>query len=377
MDCTDDHPGALATMFLADYGADVIKVVSPAGNQFERGPQFMVWNRNKRAVATDLTGKRGMTRRLIEGADVFIESLGRGRAERLGLGWDALNGLNPALVYCSITPYGHGGPLADRPGYEGLVQAVAGIMTEQRSANGGPIYNALPLAGIGTALLAIHGVLAALHYRRLSGKGQKVDTSMYQGAIAARSPMLVRGAGVQTWDSAGNDPQGALPNYRLYRCADGNWLHLGTLIPVFWNKMIIALDLFEFATDPRFETAPLYWPTEEIRAEAKRILSEKFAGAPRDHWLKVLREGDVPASPATPTYELFEHPQVIANGMSTAIDDPLVGRLEQGMPPLAMSLTPGSVRRPAPAKAESSMEWDSAERFFNATVNAPLTLALS
>ncbi|MBI2966056.1 MAG: CoA transferase [Chloroflexi bacterium] len=366
LDLTDDHAGALTTMFLADYGADVVKVVPSAGLPLERGPGYLIWNRNKRALASGGTdggsSQDGAVFRLAREADVLVESF-RPDSHPPCFDYEGLRKVNEGIVWCSITPYGPSGPLSSHPGYEGLVAAASGIMTEQRGPNGAPVYNALPIAGIGTALLAIHGILAASHRRAVAGRGQRVDTSMYQGALAARSPMLVRGEGVQTWDSAGNDPQGALPNYRLYRCADDKWLHLGTLIPVFWNKLIIALDLYQFATDPRFETAPLYWPTEEIRAEAKRILADKFASATRDHWLKVLREGDVPVSPATPTHELFEHPQVAANGMSTAIEDPRVGRLEQGMPPVALSLTPGAVRRPAPAKAAANISWESPIRF--------------
>ncbi|MBI4220803.1 MAG: CoA transferase, partial [Chloroflexi bacterium] len=330
LDLTDDHAGALTTMILADFGADDVKVVPSTGLPLERAPGYLIWNRNKRAVAPagwpGVVGQEGRVFQLAGEADVVVESFRPGSAPP-GIDYQSLRKSNEGLVWCSITPYGPSGPLSSRPGYEGLVAAVSGIMTEQRGPNGEPKYNALPIAGIGTALLAIHGILAALHVRSATGRGQLVETSMYQGAIAARSAMLVRGEGVQTWDSAGSDPQGALPNYRLYRCADDKWLHLGTLIPVFWNKLIIVLDLYEFATDPRFETAPLYWPTEEIRTEAKRILAEKFATAPRDHWLRVLREGDVPVSPATPTHELFAHPQVASNGMSAAIDDPRVGKL--------------------------------------------------
>lgn len=362
VDLTNDHPGALATMFLADYGADVVKVVPSPGIGLETGPEYLVWNRNKRAMQAPVAELLAASQALIERADVVVESLAAaGKAAYL-----AASKRNPGLIWCSITPYGATGPLAGRVGYEALVAAVAGIHTEQRGPDNEPTFNPLPIAGIGTALLAIQSVLAAIYERRRSGSGQLVETSLYQGAIAARSPMLVRGEGVQTWDSAGNDPQGALPNYRLYECADGNWLHLGTLIPVFWNKLIIALDLFEFATDPRFESAPLYWPSEEVRAAAKRLLAEKFRTKDRAHWLQLLRDGDVPVSPATPTHELFSHPQVVANGLSTSIVDPRVGPLEQAMPPVALSATPGGVRRAAPEAPQDELDWESATRFFEA-----------
>ena len=362
LDLTDIHAGTLTTMFLGDYGADVVHVEGRARSGSPRPAPHLVWDRNKRLLAAG----EGAVARLAATADVVVESPRPGSAPRAAR-FDTVLIQNPGVVWCSITPYGFDGPLARNDGCEALVAARSGIMTEQRGPNGEPVFNALPLASIGTALLAINGILAALHHRSVTGRGQRVETSVYQGSLAARSPMLVRGEGVQTWDSAGQDPQGALPNYRLYRCGDGRWLHLGALIPVFWNKLVIALDLYEFATDPRFETAPLYWPTEEVRAEAKRILAAKFATAPCDHWLRVLRDGDVPASPATPTHELFDHPQVIANALATALDDPRVGRLEQGMPPVSLWSTPGSVRRPAPVGGASSASWESRGRFHPAS----------
>lgn len=349
-------------MFLADFGADVIKVVPPGGLPLEQGAEYLIWNRNKRARQASRNDLLAASQDLIETADVVVESLpAAGEAAYL-----AHRPGNPGIVWCSITPYGPSGPASGRPGYEALVAAAAGVHAEQTRANGDPIFNALPIGGIGTALLAIQGMLSAIHERRSSGLGQLIETSVYQGTIAARSPMLVRGEGVQTWDSAGNDPQGALPNYRLYECADGQWLHLGTLIPVFWNKMIIALELFEFATDPRFETAPLYWPSEDVRAAAKRLLSDKFRSMPRAHWLRVLRDGDVPVSAATPTHDLFDHPQIEANGLATSIRDPRVGLLEQAMPPVRLAATPGVLRRPAPSTPEPGLGWESTRRYFEA-----------
>lgn len=189
VDLTNDHPGALATMFLADYGADVVKVVPSPGIGLETGPEYLVWNRNKRAIQAPVAELLAASQALIERADVVVESLAAaGKAAYL-----AASKRNPGLIWCSITPYGATGPLAGRVGYEALVAAVAGIHTEQRGPDNEPTFNALPIAGIGTALLAIQSVLAAIYERRRSGSGQLVETSLYQGAIAARSPMLVRG----------------------------------------------------------------------------------------------------------------------------------------------------------------------------------------
>ena len=342
-------------MFLADFGADVIKLVRPGGNPLEQQQAFDIWNRGKRSHETalwpappDATGASiaardtdaNRARELIGAADIVVESLGPGGAAAIGLDYAASATANERLIWLSITPYGPDGPLAGRPGYEGTVAAATGILTEQRSIDGAPMWNALPLAGVGTALLGILGVLSALHRREVTGRGQMVSTSMFQGSLAARSPMLVRGEGVQTWDSAGSDPQGALPNYRLYETADGKWIHIGALVPDFWNKLSIAADLFELVTDPRFETAPLYWPDEETRVAAKEIIGARIKQKPRDEWLQILRDGDVPAAPAMSAHELMDHSQVVANGLQVTAHGGIHGDMEQIAPPIRLSDSP-------------------------------------
>ncbi len=336
-------------MFLADFGADVIKLVRPGGNPLEKRPAFDVWNRGKRSHEAALwpgpvnpssaIGAKGV-RDLIGGADIVVESLGPGGAAEIGLDYAASAARNAGLIWLSITPYGPDGPLAGRPGYEGTVAAVTGILTEQRTSDGAPMWNALPLAGVGTALLGILGVLSALHRREVTGHGQMVSTSMFQGALAARSPMLVRGEGVQTWDSAGRDLQGALPNYRLYETADGKWIHIGALVPDFWNKFSIAADLFELVTDPRFETAPLYWPDEETRAAAKEIIGARIRQKPRVEWLRILRDGDVPVAPAMSAHELMDDYQVVANGLQVTAKNGVRADVEQIAPPIRLFASP-------------------------------------
>ncbi|MCH7734477.1 MAG: CoA transferase [Chloroflexi bacterium] len=352
VDLTDDHPGALVTMFLADFGADVIKLVRPGGNPLEKRQAFDVWNRGKRSYETAFWSgparpssapgaiEADRVRDLIRGADIVVESLGPGGAAGIGLDYAGSAARNGGLIWLSITPYGPDGPLAGRPGYEGTVAAVTGILTEQRASDGAPMWNALPLAGVGTALLGILGVLSALHRREVTGRGQMVSTSMFQGSLAARSPMLVRGEGVQTWDSAGSDPQGALPNYRLYETADGKWIHIGALVPDFWNKLSIAADLFELVTDPRFESAPLYWPDEETRAAAKEIIGARIRQKPRDEWLQILRDGDVPVAPAMSSHELMDHYQVVANGLQVTGHNGVRANMEQIAPPIRLFSSP-------------------------------------
>ena len=183
LDFSRGMAGALATMLLADYGADVTKVVSPEGDPLGRAPAFQVWNRGKKSLTLDLKKPRDRVTAhdLCKDSNVVLETFRPGVADRLGIGHSELRGLNPSLVYCSISSYGQQGPWKDRHGYEGLVAAASGIMTEQNGPREGPMFCSIPLASLGASLLALQGILAATYTRDLTGKGQYVSTSLYQG----------------------------------------------------------------------------------------------------------------------------------------------------------------------------------------------------
>lgn len=325
VELSDDHAGAIVGMFLADYGADVVKFTPPGGFPLQQSSSYLVWDRDKKQAPADaLRGSSsGVSAELVDAilsADIVISSLTSEFLKSSGVDADGLMAANGRLIWLNITARGD----VDEPGSEiageGLIAAETGVLTEQRTRDGSPFWNALPLVGYGTAMLGILGVLSALHRREVTGLGQRVDTSLVQGSLAARSPMLVRGEGVETWDSAGNDPQGALPNYRLYETSDGKWIHIGALTPDFWNKLSIAGDLLELVTDPQFDTAPMYWPTEEIRDAAKRVIGDRIITRSRDEWVQILQDGDVPVAPAQTTDALIYHPQVLANDIQVEVE---------------------------------------------------------
>ena len=157
VDLTRGMPGAIATMLLADYGADVLKLEHPSGNPLESSPAYSVWNRGKKSIALDLEEPeaRAATLKLAQDADVFLESFRPGVAERWGLGYLSIKDLNPAIIYCSISAFGASGPWAQRHGYEGLVAAASGIMTDQTGVRDGPMFSSVPMVSLGTSLLAV------------------------------------------------------------------------------------------------------------------------------------------------------------------------------------------------------------------------------
>ena len=358
LDFSRGLPGALATMLLADYGAEVTKIESPEGDPLAQGPAFRVWNRGKKSVILDLRRRDGVEKALAlaSNADVLLETFRPGVAEGIGIGYPQVSRVNPYLVYCSISSYGMRGPRKDYHGYEGLASAAAAIMTDQPGVRDGPMFCSIPLASIGASMLALQGILAALHVRSTTGRGQHVTTSMYEGAIAIRHPVLPIARELPQFIINNVEPQGGLPAYRMYPCGDGRWIHIGCLTRWFWEKLAIALDLLELATDPRFELAPPGWPREEDRRAAIGLIGNRLMERPSAHWLKVLEEGDVPAAAVLTTQEFMDLPQVHHNGMVIKLRDPLLGEMEQAGLAIGFSETPGLVRGPAPIPGQHTRE---------------------
>ena len=356
LDFSRGMAGALATMLLADYGADVTKVVSPEGDPLGHAPAFRVWNRGKKSLALDLKRPRDRVKahELCQDRDVVLETFRPGVAERLGIGHSELRGLNPCLVYCSISSYGQQGPWKDRHGYEGLVAAASGIMTEQNGPRGGPMFCSIPLASLGASLLALQGILAATYTRDITGKGQYVSTSLYQGAIAIRQPMLPRAHGLPELHLNNIEPQGGLPAYRMYPCGDGRWLHIGCLKREFWDKLAIGLDLLLLATDPRFSAAPTGWERDEDRLLAIELIGQRLKEGPRADWLQRLEEADVPTAPVMTTQEFMDIPQVRQSGSVAKVKDQVLGNTEQMAPVIGFSPSPADERQSETAPATPS-----------------------
>ena len=358
IDLTRGMPGAIATMLLADYGADVLKLQNPSGDLLESSPAYRVWNRGKKSVALDLDlpEARRVAVKLARDAAVFLESFRPGVVERWGLDYPSVRNFNPAIIYCSISAFGPSGPWAQRHGYDGLVSAASGIMTDQTGVRDGPMFSSIPMASLGASMLALHGILASLHVRNMCGIGQKVETSMYQGAIAIRSPMLIEADEISKFQTNNLLPQGGLPSYHMYPCADGTWLHLGCLTREFWDKLAVALDLLELAIQPEFESAPSGWFTDQDRESAMDLIGNRLLERARDYWLSVLAKADVPAAPVLTTQQYMDLPQVRHSSLVQTVVDPVLGEMDQVGMVIGFSETPGQIRMPAPMLGQHTDE---------------------
>ena len=345
-------------MLLGDMGASVIKVEMPEDGGWRGDAPFHHWNRGKKSVALDLLveGARGALEAIVKSGDVVVEDYLPREAREKGLDYDSLSGLNSRLIYCAIPPFGEEGPLADKPGNDGVVSAYSALMGNQNGSGGTPEHITVPGPSSGTAFIAAYSIASALYVREKEGVGQKVEVPLLNGSIAMQGSSFVRGQGIQG-DPEGpdRDPRGVKPAYRLYQCSDGKWIFIACGNDTFWGKLCISMGMEEFTTSPRFRDAPFgLEPEDEV--VIKKVLTEKIGKETQAYWLRHFDEYDVPAAPADHRDDFLVDPQVQSDGILVRIDDPMLGMMTQLGPPVSVARFPGSVVEPAPRLGEHGVE---------------------
>jgi crotonobetainyl-CoA:carnitine CoA-transferase CaiB-like acyl-CoA transferase len=337
VDLTSYIAGSYSAMMLADLGAPVVKVESLEGDSFRELPGFFGWNRGKRSIALNLKTPEGrqIVERMAREGDVLMENWRPGVADRLGVGHAHLLALNPKLIYCSVTAFGSTGPYVDRPGFDPLLQAMGGLMTLQ-GFGGPPQYLRTAPTDYYTAAIAAQAVLAALFVRERSGRGQRIETSLLRGVLALQSGIAIDYPGKPTLTREN-------PTYRLYQGSDGQWFFVACGNQSFWAKLCTALDMRNFADDPRFAS----WLLRIQNSQALLpIIEKRFAEKPRAEWLEILAAHDIPAAPVKTIQEFMDDPAVRHHDMVHEYDHPDVGRLRVMGQPLAFAGTP--TRDPGP-----------------------------
>jgi crotonobetainyl-CoA:carnitine CoA-transferase CaiB-like acyl-CoA transferase len=339
VDLTSYIAGSYAATMLADMGADVLKIESLEGDSFRELPGFHAWNRGKRSISVNLKTPEGVAIvcRLAGDADVVMENMRPGVAERLGVGEATLRALNPRLVYCSTTAFGSTGPYVDRPGFDPVLQGMSGIMALQ-GFGGPPQYLRIAVVDYYAAALTAQGVLTALLVRERTGVAQRVETSLFHAVTALQAGNFVDYPGKQ---SVFRDN----PTYRLYQAQDGEWLFLACGNQSFWVKLCQALEMTELAYDPRFASWMLRLDNREVLLP---IMEARFRSRARDAWLETLRAYDIPAGPVHTIDEFRRHPLTRHHGMARTYDHPEVGPLTLPGSPLLFSLTATRDMGPAP-----------------------------
>jgi crotonobetainyl-CoA:carnitine CoA-transferase CaiB-like acyl-CoA transferase len=322
VDVTSSLAGPTATQLLAALGADVVKVEPLAGDHARawgppflagEGALFLASNAGKRSLAVDLGDDRGreIVLRLADRADVFLQSLRPGAAERQGLGAPALRQRNPRLVYCSIGAFGSRGPLSEQPGYDPLLQAASGIMSVTGEADGAPVRVGVSLVDLGTGVWAALGVLAALYERERTGTGRMLEISLYETALSLLAYQLVGflGTGFVPGREGSAFPQ--IVPYQVFPTRDGE------LMIVAGNDKLFAalcevLDVPELAADSRFLTNP---DRVANRPQLLALLEQRTKQRESAELLGALVAAGVPASPVHDVGEAARHPQTEALGI--------------------------------------------------------------
>ena len=349
--------GPYAAMLLSEQGAEVTKVENPEGDPFRGRPGFLVWNRSKRGITLNLKQPEGLqiARELARQTDVIIESFRPGVADRLGIGYEAVRELNPRMVYCSISGFGPDGPYRDVPGWDAIVGSMTLLYIGQGGSGGPPLYLVMPMPSYYTALMTSFSIATALLARETTGRGQKVDVSLFRSMLHVAAAGVIDFEGRIVRSGMVRDPQGVSPLYRLYHGSDGKWFFLGLGNLRFFAKFAVAVGHEEWLIDPRFEGAPfiILPPTSE---ELVSIFQEMFLARTRNEWLEFLRAADIPCAPASTVEEFLDDPQVLANGMVVAVEEPHLGKVREMGVPVRLSRTPGEVKGPSPALGQHTDE---------------------
>jgi len=328
VDVTSSLAGPTATQLLAALGADVVKVEPPAGDHARAwGPpfwngesaMFLASNAGKRSLAVDLGDERGreVVLRLTDGADVFLQSLRPGAAERHGLDAAGLRARNPRLVHCSIGAFGTHGPLSEQPGYDPLIQAASGIMSVTGESGGPPVRVGVSLVDMGTGVWAALGVLAALHEREHTGTGRTLELSLFETALSLLAYQLVGylGTGFVPGREGSAFPQ--IAPYQSFPTRDGE-LMIAAANDKLFGALCGVLGLPELVDNPRFRTNP---DRVANRIELLALLEARTRERGSAELLEALVAAGVPASPVHDVGEAARHPQTAGLGILQSLGD--------------------------------------------------------
>lgn len=356
--------GPTIGMLLGDMGADVVKVEPPTGDLGRQlGPPWiggeavvgLSFNRNKRGLGLDLKRPAAVdaVRRLAARADVVIESFRPGVMERLGVGYKALSAANPALVYCAVSAYGQDGPLAERPGVDGVVQALSGLMSQIGVEGAEPCKVQVPAVDMTTGFLGTVAVLAALHARAATGKGQFLDVNMFNASL------MLQQTGIASYLASGELPRPigsaapyAAPN-EAYRTADG-WIMVAAYHPQRWLALCEVLTLEPDArNDVRFGSIDA---RVRNREPLRDLLEASFRKRTTAAWLPLLEARDIICAPVADYAMLTASEQFRHANAAVSVQHPAAGEIRMPGFLLGDRQTQARVRLPPPDLGEHSRE---------------------
>ena len=356
LDLTRLLPGGFASMMLADFGADVIKIEPPGLGDYCRNTPplyqhesayFMNINRNKRSLILNLKDERGkaLFKEIVAKADVVFEGNRPGKMKELGLDYETLAALNPRLIYCSLSGYGQTGPYRDKAGHDLNYIGFSGVLDGTGQAGGPPVMPSVQVADLTGATNAVVGILLALQARQHTGRGQYLDIAMSDAVTALLG--IVSSyfmAGQSTPPRGQTRLSGAYPCYAVYPTQD-NYLTVGALEKKFWVGLCRKLAR-EDLIPRQFDTGP----------EIRETLSEIFRRRPTAAWLEDLSDEDQCVGPVNDMEALFNDPHTLAREMLVSFEHPREGTIQMPGSALKLSDTPAQMRVPPPLLGEHTAE---------------------
>lgn len=375
LDLTRVLAGPWAAQNLADLGAEVIKLERPKkgddsrafgppwlknaqGRDTSESAYFACANRGKKSLTLDLAHPRGqaIARELAAKCDVLLENFKFGDLDRYGLGYSQLREVNPGLIYCSVTGFGHTGPWRERPGYDFMIQGMGGLMsiTGERDdrPGGGPQKAGIPIADLITGMYASIAVCAALAHRANTGVGQHLDLALFDSLVAVLANQggnyLATG---KPPGRLGNDHPNIAP-YQVFRTADGS-LILACGNDNLFRKFCEVAGCLALADDSRFASNG---KRVENRVELTRLLNEVFLKRPTKEWIARLEAAGVPCGPINDLSQVFSEPQALARGLRMELPHPSAGKVSLVRSPMRFSETPVEHGVPPPTLGQHTDE---------------------
>jgi len=347
LDMCRGYPGALTTRFLADFGAEVIRVDPPPNSILgikqaeERRAAFLGIFRNKKSIVLDLKKVEGkkVLYKLVKKADVLVEGFRPGVMNKLGAGYNDIREINPRLIYCSLSGFGQYGPYSERPAHDMNYIAIAGALSLIGQRNGPPYLPSNIIADYGGAAMhALAGILIALLARQKTGLGQFVDIAYLDSVISLMQldtfEYFMTGEVPRRGETART---GAHPWTNVYKCSDGEYITIACIEPQFWDALCKILHIEELNKYPRDSYTP-----EELNKITKQ-LANIFATKSRYEWCEFFKGKEICYGPVNYLNETFNDPQVKCREMVVELSHPKLGKVRQSGLPIKLSETPGKI----------------------------------
>lgn len=344
-------------MILADMGADVIKVEHPHGDHFRPllgGAYCVAINRNKRGIAVDLKQPEGRTiiERLVRESDVLLESFTPGTMDKLGLGYGAVQQINPRLIYCSISGFGQDGPYRRFPGYDVVAQAMCGIMMCTGMPDGPPVRIGASWVDMGTGMFAVIGILKALMEMERTGTGTHIDLSLLDTALFWMSPLVAHHSMTGKLPPRLGSALAAFSPYQAFKCQDG-YVFIGASSDKFWKALCKILGIERLLEDHRFVTNE---NRVANRAALTELIESVLVDRQRDELVEKLRQAGLPCGPVLDVGQIMQDPHVQYRDVLKTWNHPDVGQVTQVKTPIRQMDEMPTIRTPSPFLGQHTAE---------------------